>query len=304
MTVSAETQRQRELDLYRIVDSLPEPAYDDIARLASMLCDAPVALVSLIDRDRQWAKAGVGPVAPELPREMAFCDHAIRTPGTLFEIHDLADDARFTANPLVSGEGGPRFYAGMPLVTPNGSAVGTVCVLDNQPRTLTASQRTALESLARITMNLMEARRRQRELERGTVLQPHAAPDAFATYTVALFEVQQFSALVRARGDRGVERLLHELDALLEPVLARGDSVNRVTGSGEYVALLHGDAATAAVQALQSRIEIFARESGLVILHGVACSESALESPEAVYLRADAELGAAKDAARPSLRAA
>ena len=299
MTDANEAQRQRELDLYRIVDSLPEPAYDDIARLASMLCETPVALVSLIDRDRQWAKAGVGPVAPELPRDLTFCDHAIRTPDTLFEVHDLAEDERFALNPLVTGEAGPRFYAGMPLVTPNGSAVGTVCVLDGKPRVLSTQQRTALEALARITMNLMEARRTQREFERGAVLQP-SSPEAFASYTVALFEVQQFSALVRARGDRAVERLLHELDALIEPVLAPGDSVNRVTGSGEYVALLHGDAAAASVQALWSRMQAFTRASGIELLHGAASSASALESPESVYLRADGELGAAKDAARVS----
>lgn len=262
-----------------------------------MLCDAPVALVSLIDRDRQWAKAGVGPVAPELPRELTFCDHAIRTPAALFEVHDLSADERFASNPLVSGDAGPRFYAGMPLVTPNGSAVGTVCVLDDQPRTLSQSQRTALEALARITMNLMEARRRQREFDRSEVLHPQTAAGIAQVYAIAVFEVQQFAAQVRARGDRAIERLLHELDALLEPMLARGDSVNRVTGSSEYVALLHGDDTAPTIQALRERIDVFARGTGIEILHGVACSQSALESPESVYLRADAALSSAKDGA-------
>lgn len=304
MLDTTETQRQRELDLYRIVDSVPEAAYDDIARLASMLCDAPVALVSLIDRDRQWTKGRVGDGSPELPRELTFCNHAIRTPATLFEVHDLSADARFAANPLVTDEAGPRFYAGMPLVTPNGSAVGTVCVLDGQPRTLSAAQRSALEALARITMNLMEARRRQREFERVEVLEPQLESRSAQGYWVALFEMQQYAAHVGALGERAVERRLHELDALLEPALQPGDSVNRVTGSGEYIALLHGGNTAAVVRALCSRVDDFAGESGFQILHGVAGSQSSLESPEAVYLRADAALGAAKDAACGARRAA
>ncbi|HEY4582866.1 MAG TPA: GAF domain-containing protein [Lysobacter sp.] len=297
-----EAERQREVDLYRIVDSLPEAAYDDIARLASMLCDAPTALVSLIDRERQWFKARVGLEAAQTLREHAFCDHAIRTPDRIMEVRDATQDPRFRDNPLVTGETGIRFYAGMPLVTPGGAAIGTVCVIDDAPRTLDDRQRAALESLARLTMNLMEGRRRELELRRATQLEPKVATSADALnarpYAIAIFEVQAFADLVAQHGGRTVERTLREVDRLLEPALARGDSVNRVTGSGEFVALLHGETPEAAVAALRGRFAGLERELGARVLHGLAMAASPSESPESVYLRADAQLGAAKDAAR------
>ena len=302
-----EQQRQRELDLYRIVDSLPDTAYDDIARLASMLCDAPIALVSLIDRDRQWFKARHGLDRTETPRDEAFCDHAIRQPDRLMEVRDARADARFEHNPLVTGDLGVRFYAGMPLVTPGGAAIGTVCVIDDTPRTLDDTQRAALESLARLTMNLMEGTRRERQLERTVRLEPAArvaaaagASDALLRpYSIAIFQLQDFARLVEQQGERAVERTLKEADRLLHSVLAPGDSIDRVTGSGEFIALLHGDTPEAAVTALRTRFDAIERELGTRALHGVATARSASESPEAVYLRADAALGASKDAARP-----
>ena len=297
-----EAERQREVDLYRIVDSLPEAAYEDIARLASKLCDAPTPLVSLIDRDRQWFKARQGFDAGQTPREHAFCDHAIRTPDRIMEVPDTTADARFHDNPLVTGDSGIRFYAGMPLVTPGGAAIGTVCVIDRAPRTLDDTQRAALESLARLTMNLMEGRRRERELERAVQLEPKVATSAEALnarpYAIAIFEVQGFADLVAQHGGRSVERTLQEVDRLLASVLARGDSVNRVTGSGEFIALLHGETPEAALAALRGRFASLERELGARVLQGMAVADSPSESPEAVYLRADAQLGVAKDAAR------
>ena len=301
-----EQQRQRELDLYRIVDSLPEAAYDDIARLASMLCDAPIALISLIDRDRQWFKARQGLDTAAMPRDIAFCDHAIRQPDRLMEVRDATDDARFADNPLVTGDLGLRFYAGMPLVTPGGAAIGAVCVIDHAPRELDATQRRALESLARLTMNLMEGTRRERQLERAVRLEPAARVTAAAgasdallrPYSIAIFQLQDLARLAAQQGERVIERTLQKADRGLASVLAPGDSIDRVTGSGEFIALLHGDAPEAAVTALRSRFDALERELGTRVLHGVAQATSPDESPEAVYLRADATLGAAKDALR------
>jgi GGDEF domain-containing protein len=299
-----ERQRQRELDLYRIVDSLPDAAYDDIARLASMLCDAPIALVSLIDRDRQWFKARQGLDIAAMPRDVAFCDHAIRQPDRLMEVPDAPADPRFAANPLVTGDLGVRFYAGMPLVTPGGAAIGAVCVIDREPRVLDARQRDALESLARLTMNLMEGTRRERQLERTVRLEPAArvaaaagASDALLRpYSIAIFQLQDFARVVAQQGERAVERTLQEADRLLHSVLAPGDTIDRVTGSGEFVALLHGATPEAAITALRTRYDAIERELGTRALHGVASAQSPNESPEAVYLRADAALSAAKDA--------
>ena len=294
-----EIRRQRELDVYRIVDSLPDAAYDDIARLASMLCDAPIALVSLIDRDRQWFKARHGFDAAETQRDVAFCDHAIRQPDRLMEVADTAQDPRFAANPLVTGATNARFYAGMPLVTPGGAAIGTVCVIDHQPRTLDAGQRAALESLARLTMNLMQGTRRQRELERAIRLQPPAPPaNAREPFAVAIFELQDFARIAQLQGERALERTLQEADRVLAAALPPGDTLDRVTGSGEYVALLHGESPDSALVALRARFDALERELGTRVLQGVARASDAHESPGAAYHRADEALSAAKDAAR------
>lgn len=299
-----ESARQRELDLYRMVDSLPETAYDDIARLASTLCDAPIALVSLVDRDRQWWKAKVGVDGAGSPRENAICDHAIRQPGQLFEVGDLPADPRFASNPFVTGDVGARFYAGMPLVTPGGQAIGTVCVIDHTPRTLTDTQRLALESLARLTMNLMEAAKRERDHRRASDLEPaaRAAHDG-RPYAIAILQVQGFAEAAERQGDRAVEKTLHQLDALLDDTIRPGDSVSRVTGTGESVALLHGDVDTA-LEKLRLGAHVFSEATGLQVLVGSARATSVGESPEAVYLRADAALSNEKDRLRPVRSAA
>lgn len=143
-----------------LLDSAPEPAYDAIVQLASVLCDVPIALVSLIDSDRQWFKARVGLDVNETPRSFAFCDHAIRMPDALMEVEDAHLDPRFSGNPLVTGDPGIRFYAGRPLVDASGHAMGTVCVIDRKPRRLTPSQQEALSSLADILGSLIDTRRR------------------------------------------------------------------------------------------------------------------------------------------------
>lgn len=292
---TAEAARQRALDTYHIVDTLPEAAYDDIARLASILCDAPVALVSLIDRDRQWFKARLGFEPGETAREHAVCDHAIREPGTLFEVPDLAADPRFTGNPVLDAAGA-RFYAGMPLVTPGGAAVGTVCVLDQEPRTLSATQRLALASLARLTMNLMESGRREHEHEVAETLSRGPAPAREQhRVTVAVYEVAGLSGWVARSGDRMVERVLDELDTALAGALRTGDTVTRVTGSGEYVVALHGPDTDRALRRLDETVAAFAGRHGVQLLSGHATSSSAQEPPTSVYLRAYEALSSGKD---------
>lgn len=155
----AEAARQQALDSLGLVDTLPEPAYDAVVQLASAICGTPIALISLLDHDRQWFKARVGLDVAQTPRNMAFCEHAIRMQDPLLEVEDAESDPRFSDNPLVTGEPKIRFYAGCPLVDSGGHALGTVCVIDRVPRTLTASQRVALSSLAELTAALMEARR-------------------------------------------------------------------------------------------------------------------------------------------------
>ena len=147
-----ETQRLRALHAYKILDTLAEQAYDDLTCLAAQICDAPIALISLVDRDRQWFKSRVGLDAEETSRKVSFCAHAIHHPGELLEVEDALEDQRFAGNPLVTGDPHIRFYAGMPIVDAAGLALGTLCVIDRKPRVLKQAQRQALKALSRQVM--------------------------------------------------------------------------------------------------------------------------------------------------------
>ncbi len=160
-----EMQRQHVLEGYGIVETLPEQAYDDITHLASEICRTPIASITFLDRDRQWFKSRVGIDVTETPREISFCGHAILEPGSLMVVEDAQKDARFADNPLVTGDPHIRFYAGAPLVTPDGHALGTLCVIDREARDLNESQARSLRALARQIMAQLELRRKLTETE-------------------------------------------------------------------------------------------------------------------------------------------
>jgi len=142
-----------------VLDTSPEAAFDTITRTAAQLCGVPIALISLIDAQRQWFKSNLGlPGVSETPRDVAFCDHAIRDEA-LLEVPDATRDARFAANPLVTGEPDIRFYAGAPITLPGGERIGTVCVIDRTPHQLDEHQRTMLQSLAAIVGAMLTQRR-------------------------------------------------------------------------------------------------------------------------------------------------
>ncbi len=153
-----EARRLAALDRLRILDTLPEQAYEDIVAIASEVCGVPIALVSLIDDRRQWFKARVGLETAETPRDVAFCAHAILDPNQTLVVEDATTDARFADNPLVTGELAMRFYAGAPIVTKQGDAVGAVCVIDDKPGTLSPARRRCLEALARHAAYLLDTR--------------------------------------------------------------------------------------------------------------------------------------------------
>ena len=142
-----------------ILDTDPEAAYDDLTRLAAFIAGTPIALISLVARDRQWFKAKVGLEAPETHRELAFCAHAIRTPDEIMVVRDAMLDRRFNANPLVTGSPHIRFYAGAPLTLSRHQALGTICVIDTVPRDLSTDQLSALAALSRQAVALLELRR-------------------------------------------------------------------------------------------------------------------------------------------------
>lgn len=159
-----EAKRLRTLREYEILDTPPEAALDEIARLASAICGTPIALISLVDAERLWFKSRIGLEAAETPRDSAFCTHAILQPGVM-EVADVRADDRFAGNPLVTGDPRIRFYGGAPLVAPSGDVLGTLCVLDREPRRLTDSQREALQILSRQVVAQIELAHHVRQLE-------------------------------------------------------------------------------------------------------------------------------------------
>ncbi len=259
-----EATRLAALRSFEVLDTAPDQAFDDLTALAGHICGAPIALISLIDENRQWFKARVGLAACETGRDISFCGHAILQPD-LFIIADAALDERFADNPLVTGDPNIRFYAGAPLVTSEGQALGTLCVIDRVPRTLDASQQQALRVLSRHVTALLERRRRAAQLSqarraevRGVRYLP-AWRTVIAIFVCALLVLMAVNALsvreminrrVVAMEASRVSRLLVEMKSLFS------DVQDAETGQRRY--LLTGDEAYLAPY-IAARREIYPR---------------------------------------------
>lgn len=178
-----EKERLSALYQYQILDTLPQEDMDNITRLASEICQTPVSMISLIDTNRQWFKSHYGTDTTETPREIAFCAHAINYPNSTFIVPDSRKDKRFADNPLVTGSPNVVFYAGVPLIDQNGFALGTLCIIDQKPRTLKENQIDALKILSAQTIRLFELHKANIELEKtkGLLLKRNKDLERFAS---------------------------------------------------------------------------------------------------------------------------
>jgi GAF domain-containing protein len=158
-----ETKRLEVLWQYDVLDTAPEEVFDDLTDLAASICEAPFAMISLVDQDRQWFKSKTGVTFGETSRDISFCAHAILRKN-LFVVPDTWKDVRFKRNPMVTNGQKIRFYAGAPLITPDGYGLGALCVLDNKPRQLRPVQKRALRILARHVISQLELRLCARQL--------------------------------------------------------------------------------------------------------------------------------------------
>ncbi len=160
-----EKERITALYEYNILDTISEKDYDDITHIAAEICDMPISLISIIDEDRQWFKSRVGMDDTETHRDVAFCAHAILDPSELFIVNDVEKDERFHDNPMVTGPHSVRFYAGIPLLNNSGFPLGTLCVIDKKPNSLSAEQKATLTALGRQVVATLEAHKANLELE-------------------------------------------------------------------------------------------------------------------------------------------
>lgn len=186
-----EVERLASLEALNILDTVSEKDFDQIAFLASQICNTPIALISLIDKNRQWFKSKVGFDVSETPRDLAFCAHTILQ-NNIFIIEDASKDERFFDSPIVSGPTNVQFYAGAPLLSPGGFPIGTVCVIDTKPKTLTAEQIKGLKCLSDQVTRLLELRLQIKKLK--------SAQDTLTFKTTASENISQGIVLQDARG--------------------------------------------------------------------------------------------------------
>ncbi len=211
-TTTGEPERLAALRRLGILDTPPEPAFDDLTRLAAQICGAPIALISLVGADRQWCQSSHGLAAAGAPPDVAFCSHAILTPDVPMLVEDARLDPRFADNPLVTGEPHIRAYAGVPLVGVDGHALGTLCVIDRVPRRLTADQLDALQRLARQVLSQIDLRQAAARLR----LELH---DVAAAHGELARSEQHYRELVE--NAQGVI-LYHELDGTIRMINGAG----------------------------------------------------------------------------------
>lgn len=315
-----EEERLQVLESYGILDTEEEQAYDDLTHLATALCQTPTAMMTLIDRDRQWVKSRVNWERRQNPRDVSFCAHTILRPGKLMLVPDLAKDPRFVANPMVTGEPKARFYAGVPLVTREGTALGALCVIDRRPRTLTEEQSRALESLARQVVAQLELRVQVAELEKQSLTDPltgvwnrrafyRLLRNEWARHTrsgqplaLLMVDIDHFKQVNDTYGHPGGDAVLQEVAETLAASIRPSDTLFRYGGE-EFCCVLTGcDLETAVGIAERARAAVAgAPRGGVAVTVSVGAAAALAGAGMTTNLlvgKADEALYAAKEAGR------
>jgi diguanylate cyclase (GGDEF)-like protein len=244
-----EAVRIQALQDLKLLDTAPEERFDRLTRLAKRLFNVPIALVTLVDKDRQWFKSCVGLDATETPRDVSFCGHAILKDELLL-VRDARDDERFHDNPLVIGDPNIRFYAGYPLTVPNGNKMGTLCLIDTKPRELDDEERALLRDLAGMAeqelMAVQMASMDELTLlsnRRGFKMLAQHALDACARLekpaTLLFFDLNDFKQINDLYGHAEGDSALKNFADVLRIAFRESDVVGRL-GGDEFVALLTG----------------------------------------------------------------
>ncbi|MFZ9669790.1 MAG: EAL domain-containing protein, partial [Solirubrobacterales bacterium] len=255
--ISAEEEEARlaELRDLAILDTESEPEFDDLVETASRIAGKPIALMTLLDEDRQWFKARKGIDATETPREVAFCNRAIENPSEPLIVGDARSDPRFSDNPLVTGDPHVAFYAGMPIVTSEGHALGTICVIDSEPGELSEDQVEALKGISRQAAALLELRRRTRNLssvldqerahqdesasrdrltglpDREVLEEAIATRDPDEPSSLMIIDLMRFSEVNAALGREGGDAVLQAVARTIASRLTANDTLARIDGT-------------------------------------------------------------------------
>ncbi len=251
-----EVERVAALRSYDVLDTACEESFDGVAELARRLLNAPIALVSLIDAERQWFKARVGIEADETPRELSFCGHAILdATGATMVVPDAQQDPRFAGNPFVTGAPHLRFYAGVPLLNPEGFALGTLCVIDQEPRELSEADNATLRALARMVVTTLELRRASLNMRSmATSDSLTALPNRIAllgalerairraretgeVFSLLMMDLDGFKGINDRFGHAEGDAVLRAVGAQLAATLRREDEPSRL-GGDEFAAVL------------------------------------------------------------------
>jgi len=263
---AAEQARLDALYRYDVLDTPSEESFDRITRLAKGVMQTPIVLVSLIDRERQWFKSREGLDVSETPRDISFCTHAIQHDAPMI-VHDALLDLRFRDNPLVVGGPMIRFYMGVPLRTPDGQNIGTLCAIDRQPRTPSADQMALLQDLARLVVDELELRQLATTdsltgamTRRGFMREAQQAFERACRYrhplSCIMLDIDHFKSVNDRHGHGIGDRVLRSVTASCRLVIRAVDGLGRLGGEEFAVILPETDAAAAEIIAERLRQQI------------------------------------------------